>query len=219
MPKTTKLLGLAAVGVSLSLAVATAKAEEESNKVLTVGALGGPEATVGDKVAAPLEGKVKFLKANGEVLCAKSEISGEVKSNPVVGAGNAEIKIETFTFKECSSTVGGAGGTATVKIETLPLLAETEGSRFKKITDNGLVMGVEIVSEPPGKEAIACIYRAKPLTASYNNSNGLFEISEIIGENGGTVDVKNCCPPVYPNWEVKYKPLKDETKAGRIFIN
>jgi hypothetical protein len=213
---------LALIGYDVSVANAE---EEIPRKVLTVGALGGMEADVGDAVLANLETgtKVQLVKSNGEITCNESAIKGKITNNPTVGVENAEIEVESFTFQTCSSTIGGAGGTVReLAIEQLPLTITTQGKEQIKMTHGGIEMGLKIAVETPAHEEIRCIFRASPLFAKYENNNGEIEIAGTVGpgfQAGRNCQCNNASPP---NWKAKYRLFQDETganKGERIFIN
>jgi hypothetical protein len=213
-------LTLASVGPSIALAC-EGGGEEIPLRVLTVEKAGGPEADVGDAVKAALETgtKSQFIKTEGEIACGKSEMLGKIDSNPVSGLGKGEMKLETFSFGECTTNIPGLT-VKRVAIETFPLLALTVGTTGIEITENGINFGVELTTESGGEEKI-CAYRTGVLNTTYRNNNG-GEI-EISQELSGVGNKRNCgAPPPAPTWKAKYRPLQDETggRAGKqIFIN
>jgi hypothetical protein len=216
--------GLLAILAVVGYGVGVAKSEEKGPKVLTVEKLAGPEVVVNDTVAASLETgtKAQFVKSDGEVSCSESKLEGKVMTNPESGTGNSEIKIETFPFGTCTTTLPGTTVRG-VAIETLPLIAETEGTNAFKIKEMGFQqVSVEIKLEVAGVEKI-CVYRTSgALKATYRNNNeGEIEVEQTL--DGGFFNKRNCaCPPPSPTWKAKYRPLRDETggrKEKQIFIN
>jgi hypothetical protein len=215
-------LALVSSGPSVAIACEGGGEEEKPQKVLTVEKAGGPEAVVGDAVKVALETgtKSQFINSEGEIACGKSEAAGKVESNPVKGAGKGEIKLESFTFGTCTTTIAGLT-VKNVAIETLPLIAKTVGTTEFEISEEGAKnVGVTFTIERGGEEQI-CVYRTTLLKAPYrNNSEGELEISEKLG---GFKNELNCAPKLTePTWKAKYRPLRDETggRAGKqIFIN
>ncbi len=215
----------ASLGFFLALASiwASASIAEERSRVLTVEAAGGPEAVVHDTVKVALETgtKSKFITSQGEISCAKSEMAGEITSNPVSGSGKAEIKIEAFTFRECATNIVGLTVKG-VEIETFPLDAVTRGTTAFEITEKGINVSFVFTVEKGGVESI-CIFRALFVEGIYrNNSEGEMEIDRVL--NNGFTNRLNCGSGqlTTPTWKAAYRPLHDETgvRAGKqIFLN
>jgi hypothetical protein len=213
-------LVLASVGPSVAIAC-EGGGEEKPEKVLTVEKAGGPEAVVGDTVKVALEPvtKSQFITTEGEIACGKSEMVGKIESNPRKGTGEAEVKIESLPFGECTTNIPGVTVKA-VTMEALPLLAKTAGTtEFEMQQPGNKDVGLEFTYESGGEERI-CVYRVIALKAKYRNNNeGELEIGKEFSE--GYFNRMNCNLP-YPTWKAKYRPLKDETggRAGKqIFIN
>jgi hypothetical protein len=213
-------LALASIGPDVASAC-EGGSEEKAGKVLTVEKAGGPEAVVGDTVKAALEtgNKSQFITEEGEVTCAKSETAGEITSNPEKGVAKAEIKLEAFTFGECTTNIPGLTVKG-VSIETFPLIAVTVGTTGFNITENGINFSVEFTIERGGEERV-CVVRAGSLSATYRNNNeGEIEINQKLN---GFFNKRNCAGGFpAPTWKAKYRPLRDETgvRAGKqIFIN
>ncbi len=216
-------LALASIGPGVAIAC-EGVGEEQPSKILTVERAGGPEAVVGDTVKVALEtgSKSYFITAEeGEIACAKSEMAGEIRSNPVTGGVNkAEIKLEAFTFSECTTNIPGYT-TKGVSIETLPLFAKTVGAGFE-IEENGRGIGLEFPGEVGGVER-NCVYLAPALITTYRNNNeGELEINQVINEDFNKLNCATAQFPAAPRWRAKYRPLQDltESRAGkRIDIN
>lgn len=198
-----------------------AKAEGKP-KVLTLVNAAGPEVKINDKLEASLEAgtKVEFVKADGTVSCKKSKIKGKATSNPEEGSGNATVEIEALTLEECSSTVGGAGGTLEkIEVKELPLVAETEktgaAEAFNFMSKPNLQVEVQIEVATPGGAKLGCVFRKKPVVGKYESNNGQLQIAEKIGEG---VQFLQGCKCAVPNWKATYQPLKDESQGGKTVV-
>lgn len=217
-------LYLAAVAVSTlcAMLVAPAAAYADTGGVLTVGAVGGENAAVGDDVDASLAAGTSatfYSTATGTtgVRCAASAFSTTVVTNPAA-PGVATETLDQQTFGSCTTNVFGTTGVRSVALNNLAYAVSIDGATNAVTVSAGsagVIQSTVVVSTILG--TITCVYRPASGTISGvadNATNAIVFTNQQFTKVSGPA---TCLASAY--FSARYSPVVDTTQGGPVFVN
>ena len=219
-----RYLYLAVVAASTLCAtlVASTAAYADTGAVLTVGAVGGENAAVGDSVVASLasgSSATFYSTTTGTtgVSCASSTFSTTVTTNPSV-PGVATETLDSQNFASCTTNVVGSTGVRSVTLNNLPFTVSVDGSTNAVTVgpgSAGVVQSTVIVSTILG--TVTCVYR--PATGTINGvadnaTNAIVFTNQQFNKVSGSV---LCLSTAY--FSATYSPVIDTTQGAAVYVN
>jgi hypothetical protein len=215
-----KYLYLACAALGATLVASTAYAD--TGAVLTVGAVGGTSAAVGDTVTASLLAGSKatfYSTTNGTsgVSCTTSSFSSTLTANPPA-PGVATETIDAQTFANCSSNILGTLGVKGVTLNNLAYQATIDGATGAVAIapgSAGPIQATVVITTLLGQ--ITCVYQpvATSLAGVADNTNNSIKFTnqQFNKITGSTL----CLSTAY--WTATYSPVTDTTQGGSVFVN
>jgi hypothetical protein len=227
-PRFRQLAALAATALAVAVPAATASAAvipaAPSAPVLTLNALGGPQANPGDLLSATLlpDPPLSLLEATSGLglTCKASTWQGQLLSNPAL-PGPAVIRLLAYTISLCSDNNPGVTGVASVVVSGLPDNLTVNGGTF--------VLQIVPASSSPltitavvnvGSGTATCVYQAVPAT------NGITALGSTLWKftNQPFTLVAGplgpCGVTVKDNFTAVYYPITDSTAGGAtVYVN
>lgn len=202
--------------------VASTAAYADTGGVLTVGAVGGQNAAVGDSVVASLAGGSSatfYSTATGTtgVSCTSSTFSTTVTSNPSV-PGIATETLDSQNFAGCTTNVVGSTGVRSVALNNLPFTVSVDGSTNAVTVgagSAGVVQSTVVVSTILG--TVTCVYRPAAGTISGvtdNATNAIIFTNQPFNKVSGSV---LCLSTAY--FSATYSPVIDTTQGAAVYVN
>ncbi|GAA2626471.1 Tat pathway signal sequence domain protein [Paractinoplanes durhamensis] len=218
-----KSLYLATVaGGALCATLLATAAFADTGAVFTVGGAGGPNAAVGDTVAASLATGTTatfYSTATGTsgVTCTASSFSSTVTANPPA-PGVATQTIDAQTFSGCSSNIIGTLGVRSVTLNNLAYKVAVDGATGAVSVapgSAGPIQSTVVITTLLG--VITCVYQpvAGSLTGATDNAtNSIKFTNQQFNKISGS---SLCLSSAF--WTARYSPVTDTTQGGPIFVN
>jgi len=213
----------AVVGSTLcATLVASTAAYADAGAVLTVGAVGGPNAAVGDAVVASLASGTSatfYSTTTGStgVSCASSTFSTTVTVNPSA-PGLATETLDDQTFATCTTNVFGTTGVRSVVLNNLAYTVSVDGNT-KAVTVSpgsaGAIQSTVVVTTILG--VITCVYR--PVAGTINGvadnaTNAITFTNQQFNKVSGSF---LCLSTAY--FSATYSPVTDTTQGAAVYVN
>jgi hypothetical protein len=218
-----KYLYLAGVaGAALGATLLASAAYADTGAVLTVGAVGGTNAAVGDTVTASLAAGTKatfYSTTTGTsgVSCTSSNFSSTVTANPPA-PGVATETIDAQTFANCSSNIIGTLGVRGVTLNNLAYQASIDGATGAVAIapgSAGPIQATVVITTLLG--TINCVYQpaAGSLAGVASNTDNSIKFTnqQFTKISGSSL----CLSTAY--WTATYSPVTDTTQGGPVFVN
>ena len=219
-----RYLYVAAVAASTLCAtlLASTAAYADTGAVLTVGAVGGQNAAVGDAVVASLAGGTSatfYSTATGTtgVSCASSTFSTTVADNPST-PGVATESLDGQTFASCTTNVFGSTGVRSVVLNNLPYTVSVDGGTNAVTVgagSAGVIQSTVVVSTILG--TVTCVYRpaAGTINGVADNANNaiVFTNQQFTKVSGSVL----CLSSAY--FSATYAPVTDTTQSAAVYVN
>ena len=202
--------------------VASTAAYADTGAVLTVGAVGGQNAAVGDAVAASLAGGTSatfYSSATGTtgVSCTASTFSTTVTGNPSA-PGVATETLDGQSFTSCTTNVVGSTGVRSVALNNLPYTVSIDGSTNAVTVgagSTGVIQSTVVVSTILG--TITCVYHPTAGTingVADNTTNAIVFTNQQFTKVSGSI---LCLSTAY--FSARYSPVTDTTQSAAVYVN
>jgi hypothetical protein len=213
-------LGVTAAAALLTTLAAT-PAMADTGAVLTVGAVGGTNAAVGDTIDAALQsgGAATFHSAAGGttgVSCATSAFSTAVTDNPTA-PGAATETLGTQTFADCTANVPGVTGVSSVVVDNLPYTTTVDSAGVVTVSGSDTVLIQTTIKLRTLLGTVTCVYRANGNVVTGVASNADNSISFTDQQFNKFSGPGTCFANGF--FTAKYAPITDTTQAASVFVN